>query len=276
LDITYTNRSSETRHASITNINAIPAGQFAYYTVDEGKTEINTTLHIGDFFLKDGSLVAKTETPNAADVLGIVCQIGTTDSIAASKPSCTHALVLALDEAKAKWSTKGSTTSEENNAGWKTWWTAFGLADLGTTKADEIDQTSLTPVGYEYTRAWLAVPIDLTIGGYTIPVKDGFQLYYDNYVASNPLPTMTTNWFVPSLREWLTIKAAETELAASFTRVSAAPFAWTSGSTVYYWSSNLRAATSMWTFTGKDSSSSAELFHADTKDSRIYRLIFAF
>lgn len=276
LDITYTNRSSEIKHASITNISAIPAGQFAYYTVDNGKTEISTTLQIGDFFLKDGALLAKGSTPNAAEVLGIVCQIGTNDSIAASNPSCTHALVLALDEAKAKWSTKGSTSSDENNAGWKTWWTAYGLADLGTTKADEIDQTALIPVGYEYTRAWLSVPIDLTIGGYTVPVKDGFQAYYDAYVAAHPLPNTTTIWFVPSLCEWLTIKAAESEIATSLNQVGAAPFAWTSGSTVYYWSSNLRAATSMWTFTGKDSSSSADLFHADTKDSRIYRLVFAF
>lgn len=276
LDITYTNRSSETKHASITNISAIPAGQFAYYTVDNGKTDINTMLHIGDFFLKDGSIIAKGTTPNATDVLGIVCQIGTTDSIAASNPSCTHALVLALDETKAKWSTKGSTTSDENNAGWKTWWTVFGLADLGTTKADEIDQATLASVGFEYTRAWLSVPIDLTIGGYIVPVKDGFQAYYDAYVAAHPLPNTTTIWFVPSLREWLSIKASESDIATSLTQVSAAPFAWTSGSTVYYWSSNLRASTSMWTFTGKDSSSSADLFHADTKDSRIYRLIFAF
>lgn len=277
IELTYTNTLSQTKHATIPSVASIPAGQFAHFTIDGGKQERTMTLHVGDFFLKDGSIVSKEDNPDAADVLGVVCQLGTTDAIRADYPNCSHGIVLALTESKAKWSTHGSTTSDENAAGWKTWWTEYGLSDLPTTKAAEINQSALTPVGYEFTKAWLAVPSDLTLGGYTVPVKDGFQLYYDNYVASHPLPNMTTNWFVPSLREWLTIKAAETELAASFTQVSAAPFAWTgSSSAVYYWSSNLRAATSMWTFTGKDSDASADLFHADTKDSRIYRLIFAF
>lgn len=275
--LTYTNTLSQTKYATIPSLASIPAGQFAHFTIDGGKQQQPITLHVGDFFLKDGSIVSKEDNPDAADVLGVVCQLGTTDAIRADYPNCSHGIVLALTESKAKWSTHGSTTSDENAAGWKTWWTEYGLSDLPTTKAAEINQSALTPVGYEFTKAWLAVPSDLTLGGYTVPVKDGFQLYYDNYVASHPLPNMTTNWFVPSLREWLTIKAAETELAASFTQVSAAPFAWTgSSSAVYYWSSNLRAATSMWTFTGKDSDASADLFHADTKDSRIYRLIFAF
>ena len=118
---------------------------------------------------------------------------------------------------------------------------------------------------------------DLTIGGYQVPVKDGFETYWTAWCEANELPATTTGWYVPSLRDWLNIKTEETTLASSFSRIDAAPFAWADGSTVYYWSSNIRATTSMWTFTGKDlSSSTDQLFHADSKDSRIYRMLTAF
>ena len=280
LAIRYDN-AGQTHQSEITTLANIWSGEYARFTIDGGADIRTHTLQAGDFVLADGGLISKDATDAELDavkanIIGVVYQIGTTEAIQTDFPQCKHAVALSVKEAKAKWSTKGSTSAEENAAGWKTWWTAFGLSDLPTTKAADIDQTGLLPVGYEYTKAWLAVPSDLTLGGYTVPVKDGFEEYYKTWTASNSTPTVATGWFVPSLREWLTVKAAEADIAASLTRISAAPFAWADGSTVYYWSSNLRAATSMWTFTGKDSSSSADLFHADTKDSRIYRLAFAF
>jgi len=280
LAISYDN-AGQTHTAEITTLANIWSGEYAYFTIDGGADVQTHTLQIGDFVLADGGLVSKDAESSEieaakANIIGVVCQLKTTDAIQTDYPQCKHAIVLSVKEAKAKWSTKGSTSSEENAAGWKTWWTAYGLADLGTTKAEDIDQTALMPTGYEYTKAWIAVPSDLTLGGYTVPVKDGFEAYYTSYTESNATPDVATEWFVPSLREWLTIKESETDIAASFARIEAAPFAWADDATVYYWSSNLRAATSMWTFTGKDSSSSADLFHADTKDSRIYRLTFAF
>jgi hypothetical protein len=75
----------------------------------------------------------------------------------------------------------------------------------------------------------------------------------------------------------LNIKAEESALASSLARIDADAFAWTDESTVYYWSSNIRSAVAMWTFTGKDlSSPTDQLFHPDTKDSRIYRMLTAF
>lgn len=280
LAISYDN-AGQTHTAEITALANIWSGEYAHFTIDGGADVQTHTLQVGDYVLADGGLLSKDAESDAieaakANIIGVVCQLQTTAAIQTDYPQCKHAIVLSVKEAKAKWSTKGSTSAEENAAGWKTWWTAYGLADLGTTKAEDIDQTALMPTGYEYTKAWLAVPSNLTLGDYTVPVKDGFEAYYTAYIAANATPDVATDWFVPSLREWLTIKESETAIAASMASIDADPFAWVEGATVYYWSSNLRAATSMWTFTGKDSSSSAELFHADSKDSRIYRLTFAF
>lgn len=269
--------------ATISNLAQIPAGQYAKYVVDGGVQFTTATLQVGDYFCSDGSIISKDSTDritaSRSSIIGVVWQIGTTPAIQTDYPACKHALVLALDEGKGKWSSKGSTSSDENNAGWKTWWTDYGLAALSTTSAASIDLTELLPTGYEYTAAWLALDTALTLGGFRVPVKDGFQTYYDTYSAAHPLPGVTTSWFVPSLREWLNIKSAETAVAASLAAIEATPFSWDGTGTdkIYYWSCNIRSSVAMWTYTGAPlDASTATLFHADTKDSRYYRFIFAF
>lgn len=281
LSISYDN-AGETHTAEINNLADIWSGEFARFTIDGGVDLHTHTLQIGDYLLADGGLLSKDADVSdieaaKADIVGVVCKLTTTSGIQADFPNCKHAVVLSVKEGKGKWSTKGSTSSEENNAGWKTWWTAYGLAALSTDKAANIDISELTEVGYEYTQAWLAVEPDLSLGGYQVPVKDGFDEYYTTWTAANPLPAITSGWYVPSLRDWLNIKTAETAIAASLANVEGDAFAWSDGSTVYYWSSNIRSAVAMWTFTGKDlSSATDQLFHADTKDSRIYRMLTAF
>lgn len=281
LSISY-NNAGETHTAQITNLADVWAGEYAHYTIDGGVDLHTHTLQIGDYLLADGGLLSKdadaSEIATAkASIIGVVCKLMTTDGIQADFPNCKHAVVLSVKEGKGKWSTKGSTSADENNAGWKTWWTNYGLASLSTDKAASIDISELTEVGYEYTKAWRAVPSDLTLGGFQVPVKDGFETYYTTWTEANPLPSVTTGWYVPSLRDWLNIKTEETALAASLARIEADAFAWTDGNTVYYWSSNIRSAVAMWTFTGKDlTSPTDQLFHPDTKDSRIYRMLTAF
>ena len=281
LSIAYVN-AGETHTAEITNLTDIWAGEYARYTIDGGVDLHTHTLQVGDYLLADGGLLSKdadgTEVEAAkASIVGVVCKLTTTDGIQTDFPNCKHAVVLSIKEGKGKWSTKGSTSADENAAGWKTWWTNYGLAALSTDKAASIDISELTEVGYEYTKAWLAVPSDLTLGGFQVPVKDGFETYFTTWVEANPLPAVTTGWYVPSLRDWLNIKTEEAAIASSLARIEADAFAWTDGGTVYYWSSNIRSAVAMWTFTGKDlSSPTDQLFHADTKDSRIYRLVTAF
>ena len=281
LSIAY-NNAGETHTAEITNLADIWAGEYARYTIDGGVDLHTHTLQVGDYLLADGGLLSKDAdgaevAALKASIVGVVCKLMTTEGIQADYPNCKHAVVLSIKEGKGKWSTKGSTSSEENNAGWKTWWTNYGLAALSTDKAANIDISELTEVGYEYTKAWLAVPSDLTLGGFQVPVKDGFETYFTSWTEANPLPAVTTGWYVPSLRDWLNIKTEETAIASSLSRIEADTFAWTDGSTIYYWSSNIRSAVAMWTFTGKDlSSPTDQLFHPDTKDSRIYRMLTAF
>ena len=281
LNISYRN-NGENKNAQITNLSEVQAGEYARYTIHGGADVRTHTLQVGDYLLADGGLLSKdadnSEVAAAkASIVGVVFKLSTTESMQSLLPHCKHAVALSVKEGKAKWSTKGSTSSEENAAGWKTWWTAYGLAALSTDKAANIDLNELTEVGYEYTKAWLAVPSDLELGGFQVPVKDGFETYYTTWTEANPVAAVTTGWYVPSLRDWLNIKTQESALASSLARIDADAFAWTDGSTVYYWSSNIRSAVAMWTFTGKELSSSPDqLFHADTKDSRIYRFITAF
>ena len=281
LTVSYRN-NGENKNAQINNLSEVQAGEYARYTIHGGADVRTHTLQIGDYLLSDGGLLSKdadnSEIAAAkVSIVGVVYQLSTTESMQADLPNCKHAVVLSIKEGKGKWSSKGSTSSEENAAGWKTWYTEYGIAPLSTDKAASIDLNELTEIGYEYTKAWLAVPSDLTIGGFQVPVKDGFEAYYTTWTEANPLPAVTTGWYVPSLRDWLNIKSQESALASSLARIDADAFAWTDGGTVYYWSSNIRSAVAMWTFTGKDlSSTTDQLFHADTKDSRIYRFITAF
>ena len=269
--------------AHITNLSLIPAGQYARYVVDGGVQFTTTTLQIGDFFCLDGSIISKDSTAEILtrknDIIAVVYQIGTTDAICADQPTCKHALAIDIREGKGKWSTKGSTSSDENNAGWKSWWTDYGLQALSTTSAASIDLAELLPTGYEYTAAWLSIDTALTLGGYKVPVKDAFQAYYDTYAMQYPLPATASMRFVPSLREWLDIKSVEPQLTAAFAAIDATPFSWdgTGADKVYYWSSCIRSSVAMWTYTGAPlDAAPATLFHADTKDSRIYRFILAF
>lgn len=95
------------REFAITPSNAT-AGNYKTFKVDGGYREI--TLQVGDFYMKDGTLLSKdTKLTEAqkADCIGIVFWVGdatATDMVLKSDfPQCTHGLVVSLNEATSVW-----------------------------------------------------------------------------------------------------------------------------------------------------------------------------
>lgn len=84
------------------------AGYYKTYKVDGGYRE--TTLQVGDFYMKDGTLLSKdtqlTDAQKAA-CAGIVCWVGdataTDPALKRDFPQCTHGLVVSLKQTKSAW-----------------------------------------------------------------------------------------------------------------------------------------------------------------------------
>ena len=177
--------------------------------------------------------------------------------------------------AKSKWGDK--VASPEYVPELKDWWTAYGLT---VDKEDEIKDpasTTLIAKGYENTKAWLSIPKDMLIANDNGDVYLANTKFHDTYAAwsqVHPLPeALTTDWFVPSLREWLNISDAGEAIATSLSRAGG-----NSVLTDEYWSCNLRSdkankTVTMWAY---ESNLSPWYKAKNIKDNCYYRLIFAF
>lgn len=278
LTVSFTNNGDK-RNVSIDNISKIGAGQFANYVVDGGASLTNTTLQVGDFFLSDGNIVSKdsvlTDEQNDK-VIGIVYQLGTTEAIQKANANWKHAMVIGITTANGKWGNrKGSTTSSENNAGWKNWYNGYGLADLGTTSAAKVDLSTLTATGYENTMAWRSVAPDMTIGGYTIDVVSGFHAADSIQAATNPAPSASTKWFIPSVFEWMQVSKAQSAVDASLDKCGGEVLDLPKAKPGYH-TSNIRGAAATWTYMGKGSAASTLLNANGCSTSATYRWILAF
>lgn len=282
LIVSYEN-AGEAVKEEIDQISNIWAGEYARFVIGGGASVTTMTLQVGDYLLSDGTLLSKDDAQaveaNKSKIIAVVYALGTTDGIQAAKPACKHAMALALTEQRKQWGTVGSTTAEQNAAGWKTWYTAYGLNDLGTDKNTNIDLDMLVAQGYENTTAWAAVPVGLEIGGIQVDINSVFAATYADWKTAHPAPAVTTGWFIPSLRDWMNIRATSTSLTPSLTAVEATDLLWNAheqSEKLYYWSSNLRGAAAMWCYTGFGSTA-AELIQASgNKDSRYYRFAIAF
>ena len=282
LTISYSDNGTP-HTAQITNLADVWAGEFANYAIDGGADITSHTLQVGDYLLRDGTLVSKDDAAaiaaHQADIVAVVYSVGTNPGITDLRPACSHGIAIALTEKKEKWGTIGSTTSEQNAAGWSNWFTQFGMAGLGTNTNTAIDLNSLVAVGYEYTMKWVSVPVDMEIGGLTADINSAFAATYAAWAEANPMPAVNTEWFSPSLRDWMNIREASEPVAASLTAISASDFLWNTheqSEKQYYWSSNLRGAAAMWCYTGFGTTAGDLIQASGNKDSRFYRFAIAF
>lgn len=277
MQVTFTYKGTE-RTADLTNVDLIPAGQYAKYSIDGGVKILSTDwlLEVGDYYCADGTL-AKTVSDATSTILGVVFKIGTTDAIQTANGHWSHAVVVALaDQAVAKWSTSGSTTTAENNAGWRTWYKRYGLSDQGTTAAASLDEGTMLEEGYETTQIWRSLPNPITIGEYSKDYVSLMQENLENWAYANPLPDgINTGWFIPSMKDWKNCEDADIE--SKVTAVSGgARFLWNTKSNSY-WTSNVRGAGSNWCYLGGQTEVSKRYVGTVyDKNSRGFRFMFAF
>lgn len=275
MKINYTN-NGRTQSVDIQELSQINEGEYANFIVDGGAQLHKMLLQVGDYFLSDGNIVSK-ETKLTVEqknkIIGVVYKLGTTDAIEKANRNWTHAMVIGLTSKSSKWGNSGSPTSEQNNAGWKTWYTSFGLSDLGTTDAKNINLDLLTATGYESTLAWRKVTEPLAIGGYELDYTSVFNSIYDSQQNDVPTPLASTSWFLPSVRDWMDVQEAGSDVTTSINNVSGKELIFPA-SKPGYWTTDLRSGSSGWCYTGIVSDN--KIYARGYKDTGTYRWILAF
>lgn len=253
LIVSYEN-AGEAVKEEIDQISNIWAGEYARFVIGGGASVTTMTLQIGDYMLKDGTLLSKDATDDELavakpNIIGVVSLLGTTDAIKADKSGCKHARIIALSEKYAAWGTKKEIKENEGlNDGWKTWYNNYGLPAIAKPSAE-----SIVAQGYEYTKNWLTVPADLTYGGFSHNLVGYFKEEYGAFTTATPSPVVTTMWYVPSLKEWTDMKANEAAVSTSLLRIGATDFVWndetkTKDQNRTYWSPEIRGTTTMFSF----------------------------
>lgn len=222
----YTAKNGNTKEYIIEQ-NSIAAAKYKHYKVDGGITEKTHTLQVGDFYLKDGSLVANDAMltdAQAAACIGIVLKAGRNldgnwnddcDYMLKGttiQMSTIHGYVLALDDANngknCQWGPYDTIvgTNTEQYTGF------YGYTNTNTIKA------FATKNGNDLETAFPAT-------------------YYatEGYEKTNPAPDNTSGWFLPSAGQckfWLDNKAV---LQGSVRKVTGNDgYNWKP----YYWSSS--------------------------------------
>lgn len=269
---TFTNNGVECSYET-GQLAQLAVGQYAKYVINGGASLVTMTLEPGDYYCADGRIVKKNADPLPTNIVGVIFKLGTTDAIRSANSNWSHAVVVSLKEVKAKWGNDKSTTSEQNNAGWKYWYRSYNLADQnGQTSAAKLDESMMAEEGFEVTKVWRAVPQPLEIGGITLDYTSLMNETIDSWMASNSLPAgINSNWYIPSLGDWKNIEAQQALIDQQLAAAGGTALA-----TAQYWSCNVRAAGSNWCYV-LDKTALADRYKGVTCNTSVnYRFLFAF
>lgn len=214
----YTNATSATAEwqfeASVT------AGNYKEYVVDRGSSNtINKPhqLQAGDFFMKDGTLLGKEETPTEAQqaaCIGIVYWVGDITGedplLKRDKPGCIHGLVVSL------WDMPGP--DDLNNV--RMTWTYGGYEYVddwlrsttwmgGNSRPDDFSSIQVTDKMQGYANTIALKEYNKYVegkeegDGYG---KDGNKRVkpvkgLDDFERAHPAPSNSSGWYWPSIKE---------------------------------------------------------------------------
>lgn len=235
---------------------------------DEGnigvKEEINynTTLEVGDFFCKDGTIIDKEydlsqlEEAMKSSIVGVVYYVGnpqpstlygyeaTVDALKRDYASCTNGLAIAIANAQevpdrfatAKYSYDTWFKSETN--------TAVATSYIGT--ALNTSTAFERMLGYNNTRIMELAVADVNDDAQTGAAS--FITLLTQYRTANAV-TGVSAWYLPSYAELKAIQDNYDAISASIVKVGATlpqytDFAGTTGT--FYWSSDLRGNSYNW------------------------------
>ena len=279
LHVTFSNNGEE-RSYTADNLNGVAMGQYAKFVVDGGATLVNMTLQPGDYYCADGRIVSK-DTPVSdlpKNIVGVIFKIGTTDAIRSANANWSHGVVMGLKEVRGKWGNNGSTTTEQNNAGWRYWYRDYGLSDQnGVTAPASLHEDLMAEEGFEVTKAWREVPEPLTLGGITCDFTSLMNQVMDTWMTDNPLPeNLCSGWYIPSLGDWGKLEPQLDMLDTQLTKAGGANIRWNTGGSDNYWSCNVRGGGSNWCYVGKKTTLADRYKGVACNGNAYYRMLFAF
>lgn len=205
-----------------------------YYTrtVDGGPQVNSHHLKVGDRFYSDGTLESVDVSPaTTADCIGIVAYVGnympsvlypdeygqSVDLMLNEHPSCTHGIVVSLDEGSA--ATTQFMTSNGSGANINNWWLTSSLYGSSISVLGDRVEPCLGRdqfLGYNNTRI---IEEFTTSVGTTFAVTGMENL--SAYRTANAAPGVTTDWYIPSSYELRSLALNDdTALAAINTEIS--------------------------------------------------------
>ena len=189
-----------TRHWSIPS-STVRAGSYKVFRVDGATvTGISHTLAAGDFYMKDGSLIAGSTaalTPEQqAACIGVVFWVGDATAqdrtLKADHPACTHGLVVALKdvaEGKFEWQYPGVSVQEWLNNNLPD---QFLKVESGQGASDPLNNIQ----GYNNTKAIEAFNEKSGLS-LVQPVVDVVDYRKNDVIA----PVHSSDWYFPSAKE---------------------------------------------------------------------------
>ena len=175
-----------------------------------------------------------------------------------TNPNWKHAMVIGLTEINNSQCGSSNTTSAN-------WYQSYGLNDLGSTNASSVELDALSATGYERTMAWESVYANL--GNFPSEFHNRYTTQQNNVST----PTMSTTWFIPSIREWMDIQDSNNAVSISIKVINSTALNYSNGHG--YWSSDLRSGTSCWCY---NSNKPNNLNGVGFNSRATYRWILAF
>lgn len=247
------------------------AGIYKTYKVDGGYQE--TTLQVGDFYMKDGTLLCKDtqlSEEQKTDCVGIVFWIGdatATDPVLGKDfPQCTHGLVVSLNEAKdVAWQTRYNNTTIQSWAEKQAFYSSGGYKALNhnVTLDNEVNLGDIQ--GYNNTK--ILKEYDKSFSGYyPVTILDCFGTITNGVTLPDG---KTSGWYLPSPKELVELHNVRFDVNLSLAAIGSNSLL----SSMYpYWSSAENTNIQAWTVNPND-----RLIHFSNKNLlRLVRLVFAF
>lgn len=200
----YTDERDAIKEWKITADN-IEKGKFKTFTVDataEGsiKTlEKSHALAVGDFFMKDGSLLdgtAELTLKEKSACIGVVFWLGDATKkdriLRSDHPGCTHGLVVALEDAASNvaWQYPSSSVQDWLNDNRPGEYLVF-MNNIGSNPMDSLNNIQ----GYNNTKA-IEEFNNFTNGPYVKIVSEVVA-----YRTKVPAPANCSDWYLPSVKE---------------------------------------------------------------------------
>lgn len=177
-------------------------GTYKKYNVDGGTvTEIEHTLQVGDYLMKDGSLIAEGTVlgdDQKAMCLGIVFWVGNpteTDlTLKTDFPNCMHGLACSLrDGNNVPWQ-----YNNNNHTQTVQHWVAANSTEFMNMATGGKAEDNLNRIqGYNNTKAMEFFNSSSENSSYKLEIA----LHLNSFKSDYPTPLFTSGWYIPSVKE---------------------------------------------------------------------------